>query len=306
MTFENGALLQEIMRVTGQALRTGALLPIPTEYEFIDDGGVRFFVRTISGLRRKDETKKKQEKEESATGRQVNPFLPYDKDLFVADISDTHVALLNKFNVVEHHLLIITREFEDQETLLTLPDFKALWTCMTEYNGFGFYNAGEAAGASHRHKHLQMVPLPLAPECPQLPIEPLLAKAIITDDFGIIPAFPFMHVFVRLIPEIVKSTYDIAEKTFNIYFEMLRRVGMTSPDSKGMKRQSGPYCLLVTRKWMLLVPRSQEFFGPISINSFGFAGALLVRNKEQMEMVKSFGPMNILRDVALPVSGKHG
>ncbi|NIO40609.1 MAG: phosphorylase, partial [Burkholderiales bacterium] len=39
----------------------------------------------------------------------MNPFLPYGKDLFVSDISETHLALLNKFNVIDYHLLIVTR-----------------------------------------------------------------------------------------------------------------------------------------------------------------------------------------------------
>ena len=112
--------------MTENALSTGALLSIPTGYEFIEDCGMRFFVRILSGLRLKDEAKQQQEKASEATGVQADPFLPYENDLFVADISDTHVAVLNKFNVVEHHLLIITRGFEDQEDLLTLNDFNAL------------------------------------------------------------------------------------------------------------------------------------------------------------------------------------
>ena len=46
--------------------------------------------------------------------------------MFVADVSDTHLCLLNKFNVIEHHLLIVTRKFEHQETLLTVRDFQAV------------------------------------------------------------------------------------------------------------------------------------------------------------------------------------
>jgi ATP adenylyltransferase len=51
---------------------------------------------------------------------------------------------------------------------------------------------------------------------------------------------------------------------------------------------------------MLLVPRSREFFNSISINSLGFAGALLVRNGEQMDILKKLGPMTALKSVALP------
>ena len=196
------------MHVTENALSTGALLPIPTEYEFIEDCGMRFFVRILSGLRLKDEAKQKQEKEAAVTGVQANPFLPYENDLFVADISDTHVAILNKFNVVEHHLLIVTRRFEDQEDLLTLNDFRALLACMAEYNCLGFYNGGAAAGASQKHKHIQIVPLPLAPEGPQVPIGPLLAKASYKDGLGTVPAFPFLHVFARIEPGTVEAESD--------------------------------------------------------------------------------------------------
>jgi ATP adenylyltransferase len=306
MTLKKGTLWQKILHVTENALGAGVLMSIPTDYEFVEDCGISFFVRILSGLRLKDEAKQQQEKESSETGVQANPFLPYENDLFVTDISDTHIAILNKFNVVEHHLLIITRKFEDQEALLTPEDFKALLICMAEYRCLGFYNAGVAAGASQKHKHIQVVPLPLAPEGPQVPIEPLLAKAHFKDGLAIIPEFPFLHVFARIKPEALKVQPDAGEKTFALYCAMLNRVGMASPEKGGITRQSGPYCLLVARDWMLLVPRSHEFFDSISVNSLGFAGALLVRDKEQMERVKNCGPMTVLREVGLPVSGKRG
>ena len=302
MTLQKGTLWQKILRVTDSALKSGALLSIPTEYEFVEDCGMRFFVRVLSSLRLKDEAKQQQEKQSAATGVQANPFLPYEEALFVADISDTHVAILNKFNVVEYHLLIITRRFEDQETLLTPDDFKALRTCMAEYHCLGFYNAGVAAGASQKHKHIQIVPLPLAPADPHVPIEPLLAKASYQEGLATIPAFPFLHVFARIETNTGKVRSDSWEKTFKLYCDMLNRVGMASPDRGGIKRQSGPYCLLVAQDWMLLVPRSCEFFDAISVNSLGFAGALLVRDKDQLERVKSCGPMTVLREVGLPFS----
>ncbi len=296
---KKGTLWQDIVRTTENALKIGTLLPIPTDYEFIKDKGVNFFVRILSSLEKKDEVRKRME-EVSKSGNLLNPFLPYDKTLFVADISDTHIALLNKYNVVENHLLIVTRHFEDQETLLTIKDFEALWACMAEFNGLGFYNGGEAAGASQRHKHLQMVPLPLAPKGPEIPIEPLLEDAKFLNGLGMISGFPFLHVFARLPDDITSSSYNAAEKTFELYSAMLRKIGLETPDAKILKRQSAPYCFLVTRKWMLLVPRSREFFDSISINSLGFAGALLVRNKEQMELLKRCGPMTALANVTIP------
>lgn len=299
MLLQKGTLWQQIVRVTERALLTGTLHPIATGHEFVADSGIFFSVRILSGLRLKDEAREQQQNEAAVTGKQVNPFLPYENDLFVADISDTHAAILNKFNVLEHHLLIITRDFEDQETLLTLRDFQALWTCMSEYQSLGFYNGGVEAGASQTHKHLQLLPLPLAPSGPRVPIGPLLATVTFDGAYGTVPAFPFLHIFAH-IESGIASTADAAEKTFELYCEMLRRVGMTAPGREGLQKQSGPYCLIVTRDWMLLVPRSREFFGSISINSLGFAGALLVRNEEEMERVKKCGPMTVLREVAFP------
>jgi ATP adenylyltransferase len=50
---------------------------------------------------------------------------------------------------------------------------------------------------------------------------------------------------------------------------------------------------------MFIVPRSQEHFESISVNSLGFAGALLVRNEQQMQMLKVVSPMTILKQVGV-------
>lgn len=297
---KKGTLWPALVRATEQALRIGALFSIPTEYEFVEDSGVRFFVRILTSLARKDEERERRERE-AGRGQKVNPFLPYDRDLFVADVSESHVALLNKFNVVEHHLLIVTREFEDQETLLTLKDFEALWVCLEEFDSLGFYNAGEAAGASQSHKHLQAVPLPLAPAGPGIPVQPLLA-AEPGRGIGTLPGFPFLHAFVRLDNERMRSPQDAAGQTFALYGEMLRNVCLKAPADDRTERRSAPYCFLVTREWMLLIPRTREFFQGISINSLGFAGALLVRDEDQMNVLKRYGPMTALKNVAFPAA----
>lgn len=41
----------------------------------------------------------------------------------MAHLSDTHTCLLNKFNVVAHHSLVVTREFERQTDPLDAADF---------------------------------------------------------------------------------------------------------------------------------------------------------------------------------------
>ena len=302
MGIKRGILWKEMVRVSQQARHAGAMIHLPTDNESIEDSGVRFKVRILSTLgQKKIETL--EQASGARSGKGDNPFLPYEEDLFVGALSDTHIALLNKFMVVEGHLLMVTRAYEDQEMLLTLKDFEALWFCMAEFNGLGFYNGGKAAGASQLHKHLQMIPLPLTPEGPSLPLEPLLASARFQGTLGWIPDLPFLHAFTRLDPQKIKLPRDGSEMLFSIYSEMLRSVGIKPSVSGPPQRQSAPYCFLVTRGWMLLVPRTRESFESISINSLGFAGFLLVRTQDELERLKAVGPMAVLKAVARSAVG---
>ncbi|MDB9465307.1 ATP adenylyltransferase family protein [Dolichospermum circinale] len=285
---EPGTLWTSIKTTTEQALKSGALKSIPTELEIIEQDGVQFIVRILANLNRKKADKEKQEQQIARTGKEFNPFLPYEEDLFVADISPTHVCILNKFNVVDNHLLIITRIFEEQETLLTLEDFTAMWTCLGEFEGLVFYNGGKLAGASQRHKHLQIVPFSET----DIPISPLLKTAKLENNIGTIQEFPFLHALTTL------KMGESAEVTLEKYHNLLDKTGIKPLENH---LQSAAYNLLITRKWMLIVPRKKEEFAEISINSLGFAGALLVKNQQQMELLKNINPINILTNVAFPI-----
>jgi ATP adenylyltransferase len=298
MKLEKGSLLQNIVKTAQHAREIGALLPIPTSNVYIQENGVKFSVRVLAGLKKKDRARKEQEAA-SEQGKDKNPFLPPEKDLVISDISDTHLAVLNKFNVVDKHLLIITKRFVQQDMLLTREDFDALWLCMDEFPALGFYNGGREAGASQQHRHLQMVPLPIAPEGPAVPIAPLLAEAPRNRPCSI-PGFSFLHAFMSLDREFGTSPQNAAVETFSIYSSLLNSVGMTMPAANGLSRQSRPYCLLITREWMLLVPRSQEFFEDISINSLAYAGSFFVRDEQQLARLKTAGPLNVLKSVSIP------
>ncbi|GAB4285016.1 MAG: ATP adenylyltransferase [Oscillatoriaceae cyanobacterium] len=302
LVLKPGTLWTKVIQRTEAALDCGALRSIPTECCFVEQDGIAFLVRIISNLQRKDEAHQKQQ-QKTAPGKEFNPFLPYEQNMFVADVSQTHLCLLNKFNVVDYHLLIVTRHFEDQDTLLTVTDFEAMWACLREYDGLAFYNGGQVAGASQRHKHLQLVPLPLAATGPQIPIAPKLAKATFSGNVGQIPDLPFRHALARFSDQMMTSDLPTAaDTTLELYLQLLTTVGLhesRTHHSSSLQWQEGPYNLLATREWMLLVPRSQEHFHSISINSLGFAGALLVRNQEQMQFLQQCGPMNVLRHVAI-------
>lgn len=292
----SGTLWQRIITQSEYALNCGALESIPTDYDFIEAGNIRFLVRILSNLARKQKAKKKQQKKLSKSGKEFNPFLPYEQDLFVGDLSETHLCLLNKFNVVDHHLLIITRQFEEQETRLTQADFAAMWLGLAEIDGLVFYNGGKLAGASQRHKHLQLVPFPLVPDGINLPIEPAIASIQFNNSIGIIPEFPFVHAIASFNPDWINQPSDAAIFTLELYLELLAKVGLSVGDEPF---QSGGYNLLATRNWMMIIPRSQEKFEGISINSLGFAGALLVKNSEQLKNLKSYHPLTVLKQVGV-------
>jgi len=300
LALQSGTLWTRVKEQTQHALASGALQPIPTECEFVEQEGIRFLVRILSNLVRKD--KAKQQEKKSTSGKEFNPFLPYEENLFVTDISETHLCLLNKFNVVDYHLLIITRAFEEQESLLTQLDFEAMWACLAEIDGLVFYNAGKAAGASQRHKHLQLIPLPLDQEGLRIPIEPVVTKAQFSGFVGIIPQFPFKHGLVRFDASWVKSHLEAAVATLDSYHILLESLDLLKDIEVSDIKQSHPYNLLVTREWMLIIPRSQECFESISVNSLGFSGALLVRNHQQMELLKAYCPITVLQGVAIPIT----
>ena len=291
-----GTLWTRIQEQTQHGLGCGALQSIATDYEFVEENGINFLVRVLTNLTRKDEAKKKQDKA-AKKGKDFNPFLPYEEDLFVSDISQTHLCLLNKFNVVENHLLIVTREFEEQDSLLNWQDFQAMWACLAEIDGLVFYNGGKIAGASQKHKHLQLVPTPLAPnQTESIPIEPLFTSAVFEGDVGRVPDLPFVHGFCRFDADLINSPNYASQVTLELYQKLLKAVGLSNENAEN---NSIAYNFLATRKWMFIVPRSEEHFESISVNSLGFAGALLVRNQEQMQMLKDCKPMGVLTQVGV-------
>lgn len=284
---------------TQQALACGALQPISTDSEWIEQGGVRFLVRILSNIARKEAAAKKQKA--SSSSQPFNPFLPYDQDLFVADLSSTHVCLLNKYNVVDHHLLIITRAYEAQEDLLTLADLEALWICLNQIDGLGFYNSGKQAGASQPHKHLQLLPLPLVPIGEKVPIEAAFTTANWQDNIGISSVLPFQHAMIRLDWHDALTPQQAAQNSLEAYYTLLSALGLYDANQPAHEPK-GAYNLLITRKWMLIVPRMQEQFESISVNSLGFAGTLFVRNQEQFDQLKVITPFKLLSSVAIAKS----
>lgn len=288
-------LLTQAHRTSQKALISGALHPFDSYHLWLYDHGLPFLVHVAPKLAEKaDATRRQRENTQF-----IDPFLPYDPELFVADISATHVCLLNKYNIYPEHLLIVTRAFEEQTSWLTIADFEALSYCLYEINGLGFYNSGKKAGASQPHKHLQLVPLPMAPEGPFLPLEEAWQTAVFTaNGLGNIPYFNFDHALMRLRFNAKRTSAAWAEELYGRYLELLRAMklletAVPEPDTSPL-----PYNLLATRRWLLLVPRSQSKAQGFPINALGFAGSLVARREEDVARYRTVGPLVVLREAA--------
>ena len=272
-------LWELVQRRAASAHACGAMYRIESEAHLVHDAGVDFVVRVATDYAAQAKRQPKP--------RAGNPFIDPDRELVVTDLSDTHFAILNKYHVIESHLLVVTKQFVDQNVLLGRADFEALARC---YPGaapaIAFYNGGSGSGASQAHKHIQVVSLPLAP-WRDIPMDMVLG--------GAPPDLPFRHAYARV------EASDAAQM-HECYRALLAKAGIEGHPHADGERQSGPYNLLVTRHWMLLVPRSVDSFAGASINSIAYAGALFVREPHQLEAIKAVGPMAVLSQVGVEVS----
>ncbi|MGB6045074.1 MAG: hypothetical protein WBF93_18100 [Pirellulales bacterium] len=294
--FQPGCLSETIEATAAAAIESGALKPIPTHAESISDAGVDFQLRVVEHLASKPQPVQTPHGDAPSESRS-NPFLPYDEAMFVANISRTHICLLNKFNVVPHHILMVTRQFQDQQQLLNQHDFNAVWRCLAEFPALAFYNSGLLAGSSQRHKHLQMIPLPHTNGVVSTPISPLIEKLPAGDQVTRVPGLDFRHALARLPADFDPTAESAVAATLEIYTALLDEFGF-SAEPIAPCHCSHPYNLLLTRQWMMLIPRSAEKYEGISINALGFAGLFLAQDQQQLDTLKNVGPSNALREVA--------
>jgi ATP adenylyltransferase len=260
---------------------------------------VPFVVRSVSSLERKRLEARRVAK--AGEGRARNPLMPPEPPLTVGDLTPTHVGVLNKYPVVGHHLLLVTKAPIPQEAALERDDFAAIARCLAEVDGLAFYNGGREAGASQAHKHLQLVPLPLGAGAWEAPIEAVFDSWAATGNVNRLLRLPFRNAFSLL--DGFDDEHRAAERLEELYAEQLAAIGVLGDDAPRAANDEplrpAPYNLLVTRRWMLAVPRSRERFGTISVNALGFAGSLFVRDEEEMRDLREAGPMRALRAVSL-------
>ncbi|CAG8443685.1 13313_t:CDS:2 [Acaulospora colombiana] len=278
-----------------RALRRGELLFIESTVSKFVEKGIEFEIRISPSLAKKPAGDLDKVTDESTQKPKVNPFLPYNQELLVQE-HGKHVILLNKFCVVPYHLLVVTKEYEKQTDRLNSSDLESAWYCIMQiksHTSLAFYNCGELSGARyfiryHRRQHLQVIPIP----DDVLPLREIF-------EFS---EFPFVHYVTLLDPQKSGRKSDVVGEHLNELYHYLldTLIGDLQDQSYSTDTNPPSYNFVVTHTWMMIVPRSNEKYENLSVNSLGFVGMLLLRSEEELKFVKEVGILKILEGVTIP------
>ncbi len=293
------AFWDKVVQRNRSALESGDLAPLETEEATIQEAGLPFTIRWAASLADKDVAREKDAASATLPGGprdpDFNPFLNPDPALLVGPIGEAHQAILNKFPVCEHHLVLARREFAEQLAPLETSDFLALAHVMSARGGLGFYNGGPAAGASQRHKHVQWIP-PAAGNASLHALVTQLAPAAASTDTHFHDNLPFRHCFIR-----VKAGQGMDEAASAASmlegFNQARVALQLDVDEDGLLPA---FNMLVNDHWMLVVGRSKEHYKDISINALSFGGTLYVPDPAQLDTIRQAGALAVLASVGWP------
>lgn len=213
---------------------------------------------------------------------QSDPLLPpFEKGVYITDISPTHCILFDSDPVLKGQMLITTKDFEYQNLLLTPKDFEACLRFIKATEGFVIYRSNEKVGTKFNHRHilgcLYNEYLPLI-ETYKREIdhrrknfnkysEPIHAK--------VNELVNFEHALVSFEPitlhrkEISLNPQNMRERAKHIhklYLEYMNRLKMLK------KAYKATYVLLMTEDYLLLVKEPQRNFRVGKFDPFIFAG----------------------------------
>ncbi|KAI0762132.1 HIT-like protein [Trametes elegans] len=315
-------ILAKVPDAFEKAREAGDLLFFPSTVHTHKEHDVEFEIRLCPALQNKPPlptpdfsadappaAEREQEK------KRLDPFAPpYVPSLFLGEMRDEeegaeYVILFNKYSVVPHHILMVTKEFQSQTSPLMPPDLVQAYLFLlaakkTGRKFFAFYNCGDQSGASQPHKHIQLLPI----EDDGPPVERLARKAKIEHDdtpFAI-PSLPYAHHVRRLPPSLQYASADaLAQALTGAFLGLLDLAIATVRHAPAHPRGPPSYNVVLTLEHVHVVPRARETHTlartgeALSVNALGFAGMLLVKSERELEAVREEGVGTILRGVGL-------
>jgi len=284
----SNTLVTKVCEVFEKSLKNGFLTFIPSVEERIRINKINYQIRCIPSLKKKPTNISN---DESVPKKKFNPFLPYDENLYVQKTPNNHHnVLMNKFSVIKYHILLTTVDFQSQLDPLNIVDLESMWWTLNSikkgnYKELAFFNCGADSGASQPHKHLQVLVMDKNEE-DMPPVNDIIIEEGQNFEKGKIfniSQYKLKHGCI-LFPDNKTIT---PEDLLNYYKSLLSIVPSGSS-----------YNFLCTTRWMLVVPRSKETYDErVSVNSLGFAGMVLVKAKEDIELIKQVGVETIINSL---------
>ena len=325
-----------ILDTTEKAKLSGGLQSLTiSSPEYVVGNGIEFLVSYASLEKKESSSNIKNE------NKKVTASDPFDKNilstssnsLVITKVVPSHTLVLNKFNTIKDHSLLVTDEFVPQSTALTALNFDAWYWAIDQAGAVGFYNSNWISGASQKHKHMQIIPFDVLFKIRKydathaLPIDDIIGPEIGSgrwkplsnkgsNEIYTIPEFPFKHAIANIYTssqwESLGENVPHGVYLESVYNTLLESTGVTRQPCSSRKSASplgipDEFCIgynaVMTSTWMMIVPRSQREFKEgedgVGVNGFGFVGLLLGRNEHSAEIIKEKGPIEILKAVTL-------
>ncbi len=275
-------MLSKIQKVYRSALECKMIIPIETVREIVHDSKnkLRFLIKMpknnakvlkTSNLEKEIHAKQNQQQNKDSPKKDhrivVDLFRPYETKLLIETFqihsSKEYAILLNKFPVLQNHLLIVPTVFEPQTQNLNIQDFEAaLYTLQSIHQCHSqeakewllFYNRGLFSGASQPHKHLQAVPQYLNGEY-EFPIVESFKQQALDHTSSEDTIFPFDELkqvkhgvlcIAPLMQQYLSQQIDVhtaAEKLFSKYYTLLEKLDLLSEQS--LSKEKAEYLTVI-------------------------------------------------------------
>ncbi|KAJ5507663.1 hypothetical protein N7527_009806 [Penicillium freii] len=259
----------------------------PNEPILVVDGGMTFSFHLVESLKAKPQAEDAPETKSSlADGANTQPmsFGPGSDiandhpDICITTVNETHYLVINKFPVFRPMLLLLTVDsYRRQPEPLVLEDLEAAWIL---------------AGSSREHKHLQVIPAPGKREGYDEAF-----KLFPDDDTAPKTGPSFVH-FLKRFEDLPEGCVKNGEHLLEIYQRLLQqaRGALVLPT----KVVPCPHNFVLTRRWMMVIPRRAKEFHGITANAPGMMGSIYIWNHDQLDAWKEIGPMKVLAGLGLP------
>ena len=291
------SLKSQIEQKFATAVTNGHLIFTPTVMHHIKSGNMDFQVRLSTTLGKKPHG--------SGLSKvplvRPDPFNPPDANLLVKELESRNLVL-NKYAISKHHLLVVTKDYETQYSILNLKDLKIVEMLINEIrepNLLFFYNCGTASGASVLHKHVQML------RCLEtgIPIAKLISSHTMKNgEYFELDGFDFMHLCVKYnsftaekVQQHVKNLLkNLMDKIKPLYFEEYLQL---PKDLQIEPLEFISYNLIMTADWLIIIPRKFERWNGMGLNSVAFAGFIFAKTEQDLDLLIKKTPIKVLEEI---------